>query len=78
MWCAERTLLLENRFQDCITHKNCTLIRYDILEVLQKVFDVVKDEEIKVLALQLIESEPDLKYRKKYGTLWKLKSVAGN
>lgn len=68
---------LENRFQECITHKNCTLIRFDILEVLQKVFDIVGNDEIKVLAVRLIETEPDLKYRKKYNTLWKLKSVAG-
>jgi hypothetical protein len=62
---------LENRFRDCSTEKNCTLIRYDILKMVRKVFDVAGDEGIKVMALRLIESEADLKYRKKYGTLWK-------
>ena len=33
----------------------------------------VKDEEIKEKALALIETEEDLKYRKKYATLWRVK-----
>ena len=62
---------LERRFKECITEKNCTLIRYDILQSMRNVYDAVEDEEIKGKALKLIETEEDLKYRKKYATLWK-------
>jgi hypothetical protein len=62
---------LERRFQECITEKNCTLIRHDILQSMRNVYDVVQDQKIKDKALELIETEADLKYRKKYATLWK-------
>jgi len=62
---------LELRFQECITEKNCTLIRYDILQSFRNVYDVIRDEKIKEKSLALIESEADLKYRKKYATLWR-------
>jgi hypothetical protein len=62
---------LEYRFQECITEKNCTLIRYDILQSLRNVYSAVKDENIKVKAWELIEMEEDLKYRKKYASLWR-------
>ena len=62
---------LERRFRECITEKNCTLIRYDILQSLRNVYDAVKDEKIRTKALELIETEDDLKYRKKYMTLWR-------
>lgn len=59
------------RFQECLTEKNCTLIRYDISQSLRKVYDVVKDEKIRRKALELIETEADSKYRQKYAALWK-------
>ncbi len=62
---------LEHRFKECITEKNCTLIRYDILQSMRNVYDAVKGEKIKAKALELIETEEDLKYRKKYASLWK-------
>lgn len=62
---------LEGRFIECATERNTTLIRYDIIQSLRNVYDVVKDETIRAKALALIESETDLKYRKKYATLWK-------
>ena len=62
---------LEGRFKECITEKNCTLIRYDILQSMRNVYHAVKDQKIKDKALELIEIEADLKYRKKYATLWK-------
>jgi hypothetical protein len=61
---------LEQRFADCVTHKNCTLIRYDIIECLRKLFDAVPDETIRTRAKALIELESDAKYKKKYSTLW--------
>jgi hypothetical protein len=64
---------LERRFKECITEKNCTLIRYDIIQSLKNVYDaaVVKDEKIREKSLELIETEEDLKYRRKYASLWR-------
>lgn len=62
---------LERRFVECASEKNGTLIRYDILESMRKVYDAVHDEAIKTKALALIETEPDVKYHKKYATIWK-------
>lgn len=64
---------LTGRFKECITEKNCTLIRYDIIEDLRKLYDVVKDGKIRERALELIETEEDIKYRKKYARLWREK-----
>jgi hypothetical protein len=61
---------LEKRFSECAAHKNCTLIRYDIIECLRKLFDAVHDETIQTRAKALIELEDDPKYKKKYQTLW--------
>jgi hypothetical protein len=62
---------LAKRFKDCITEKNWTLIRFDILQALRNLYDQVKDEQIKEKALALIESEEDTKYKKKYAGVWK-------
>jgi hypothetical protein len=64
---------LERRFYECSAEKNCTLIRYDILQSLKNVYDVVKDEKIRGKSLALIETEQDAKYRKKYASLWRNK-----
>lgn len=62
---------LAERFQNCAPEKNCTLIRYDIIQDLRNLYDEVKDETIKDKALELIETEEDLKYRRKYAGVWK-------
>jgi hypothetical protein len=62
---------LAGRFRECITEKNCTLIRFDIVQDLRNLYDVVRDEKIREKAMELIETEEDLKYRKKYASLWK-------
>lgn len=62
---------LELRYQECATEKNCTLIRYDIIQSLRNLYDVIGDERVRAKALALIEAEDDLKYRKKYAGLWK-------
>ena len=62
---------LANWFKNCITHKNCTLIRYDIIQDLRNLYDEVKDEKIKEKALALIETEEDVKYKKKYVSVWR-------
>jgi len=62
---------LAGRFIECVVEKNCTLIRYDIIQGLRKLYDEVKDEKVREKALELIESEQANKYRKKYAGLWK-------
>jgi hypothetical protein len=62
---------LARRFADCTAEKNCTLIRYDIAQALRHFYDVAQDEAIRECALALIETEPNIKYRKKYATVWK-------
>ena len=64
---------LAARFNECITEKNCTLIRYDIIQGLRKLYDEATDEKVREKALELIETEEDLKYRKKYASLWRSK-----
>ena len=62
---------LEKRFKECIKEKNGTLIRYDILVSLRNLYNATTSSEIKEKALELIELEKDLKYRKKYASVWK-------
>lgn len=62
---------LEKRFNECVNEMNCTLIRYDICCVFRKMFDILHDENIYKISLKLIETEDDLKYKKKYLTVWK-------
>jgi len=62
---------LEKRYQECISEKNCTLIRYDIIVGLRNLYDSTMSSTIKAKALDLIEFEQDLKYRKKYAAIWK-------
>jgi hypothetical protein len=61
------------RFAECATETNCTLIRYDISQSLRNLYNATKDEKVREQALELIETEPDLKYRKKYATVWRMK-----
>jgi len=62
---------LEKRYKECVTEKNCTLIRYDILVDLRNLYTATTSGEIKEKALELIELETDLKYKKKYASVWK-------
>lgn len=62
---------LEKRFHECAAEKNCTLIRYDIIQDLCNLYEATTSSEIKEKALELIETEQDLKYRKKYAGVWR-------
>ena len=62
---------LSDRFRRCASEKNCTLVRYDITQVLRRVYDELADEKVRKKALALIETEPDAEYRKKYSGLWR-------
>jgi hypothetical protein len=61
---------LDRRYQECLAERNATLIRYDILETLKKIYDQTGDEGIREKALEWIATEADPKYRKKYARLW--------
>jgi hypothetical protein len=63
---------LVRRFQECRVEKNGTLIRYDILAVLRRVYDATSDPEVRSRAEALMDLEEDPKYRKKYATLWRV------
>jgi DNA-directed RNA polymerase specialized sigma54-like protein len=70
---SQRTVLvreLKRRFKECQGEKNCRLIRYDILVVMRRVYEVVKDESIRSTARGLIALEEDPKYAAKYSTVW--------
>jgi hypothetical protein len=62
---------LAERYRNCLGEKNYTLIRYDIIEDYRKLYNEDKDESIRQLAADLIETEEDPKYRKKYAAVWK-------
>lgn len=62
---------LEKRYRECITEKNCTLIRYDVILDLRKLYDATTSGEIKEKALELMELEQDANYRRKYVSVWK-------
>jgi len=49
------------------------LIRYAVIQSLRNLYDTVQDEGVRAKALEWIEREEDLKYRKKYASLWRKK-----
>lgn len=71
---AHRALVvnrLAGRFEDCENEKNASLIRYDIIVDLFKIHEATHDGAVKQTALALIETEDDIKYRKKYAGAWR-------
>ncbi|MCY8856330.1 hypothetical protein [Bacillus atrophaeus] len=60
-----------DRFKNGMNEKHYTLIRCDLIVGLRKLYDELKDEHIKKIAMELIESEEDSKYQKKYLSAWK-------
>jgi hypothetical protein len=62
---------LVERFASCVDEKNWTLVRYDILSVLRTLYDHTDDEDVRKVAIALIPLETDVKYSKKYATVWR-------
>jgi hypothetical protein len=62
---------LTDRFTHAMSHHNGTLVRFDIIELFKKIYDATGNPEVKQQAAQLIATETDLKYRKKYAAVWK-------
>ena len=56
-----------------VAEKNGTLIRYDIIQGLKRLYDLVKDETVKEKAMELIGTETDDKYCRKYASVWRVK-----
>ncbi|GAB1820624.1 hypothetical protein [Herbidospora sp. RD11066] len=62
---------LAARFADAAPEKNATLIRFDIVVGLRKLYEATGDETIEPQALALIDTENDPKYRGKYAKAWR-------
>ena len=62
-----------DRFQNGVDEKHYTLIRFDMIQGLKNLYDELEDEAIKQIAMELIETEGDIKYRKKYMAVWRTK-----
>ena len=62
---------LSTRFAEAAGEKNGTLIRYDILQGLQTLYHRTGDQSILERAGQLINTEGNEKYRKKYVSVLK-------
>ncbi len=60
---------LAERFREAAAEKNGTLVRYDIVEGMRKLYDVAQDEQLREAALALIASEGDS--TKKSAGLWR-------
>jgi len=47
------------------------MIRYDISQVIRRVYELAGDKKVKDRTLALLATEEDAKYRRKYAGLWK-------
>ncbi|MGJ6967412.1 hypothetical protein ACSDR0_36390 [Streptosporangium sp. G11] len=71
---TRRTVLVDAlaaRFGECEPEKNYTLIRNDIVVGLRDLHRATGDETIARRATALIETEDDVKYRRKYEKSWR-------
>lgn len=64
-------LRLEQRFKDCTGEKNWTLIRFDIVCGLRKLYFATGDRAVRDAAENLIGLEDTAKYRRKYAGAWR-------
>lgn len=64
---------LAERFRAAAGEKNGTLIRFDIVEGLRKLYNQVGDETVREAALALIATEVNPTYQKKYASVWRVK-----
>lgn len=64
---------LAERFREAAGEKNGTLIRFDIVKGLRRLYDQVGDEALRETALALIATEADARYQKKYASVWRVK-----
>lgn len=57
---------LAKRFQTCLDEKHPTLIRYDIVVSIKKLYDATNNSKVLDIVKRLIDEEQDMKYKKKY------------
>ncbi|MFP7254826.1 hypothetical protein SFC02_11050 [Terribacillus goriensis] len=70
----QKDLVMEfmvKRFKNGTDEKNFTLIRFDILQNMRHLYDLLNDEDIKQTAMDLIETVEEEKYKKKYKSVWR-------
>lgn len=60
-----------DRFQTGVSEKHYTLIRFDMIQGLKNLYDQLQSEDIKQMAMDLIDIEEDPKYKNKYLSVWK-------
>ncbi|MFB1100147.1 hypothetical protein [Terribacillus sp. JSM ZJ617] len=70
----QKDLVMEfmvKRFKNGTDEKNFTLIRFDILQNMRHLYDLLNDEDIKRTAMDLVETVEEEKYKKKYKSVWR-------
>lgn len=70
----QKDLVMEfmvKRFKNGTDEKNFTLIRFDILQNMRHLYDLLNDEDIKQTAMDLIVTVEEEKYKKKYKSVWR-------
>jgi uncharacterized protein HemY len=68
---AKISSALAKRYSDCITHKNASLIRSDIIETFAKLAAAVGGEKVEQTVNRLLASEADQKAHKKQLAVWR-------
>ena len=68
---AAAVAALAARYRASWDEKNGTLVRSDIVASLRRLYDAVPDPAVRATALELVELEPDPKYRRKYAAHWR-------
>ncbi len=63
--------VIAQRYRDSFAEKNGTLVRSDLAETLRQLHDATSGPAVESIARELIATEPDGKYRKKYLTFGK-------
>lgn len=65
---------ITDRFTAAGNEPNGTLVRSDIVESLRRVYEVTADDAVAEVAEELIASETDEKYQRKYRKVWGARS----
>lgn len=64
---------LTKRFRECASEAHFNLLRQDIVQSFRRLFDQEKDEGLLIRARDLIQQENEVKYRKQYDAILKVK-----
>ncbi len=64
---------LEKQFAECAGEKHYNLIRLDIIQSMRLLYDCEQDGKLLARARELVKTEKEEKYRKKYGAILQVK-----